>query len=71
MRRRGIPEQLIIWLTHKLCGRKTTLIYDDYESPAFDIENGLDQGCPMSGILNEHGAREHSSMQRARQHRKS
>lgn len=51
MRMKGIPAELTDWLAQKLHGRQTALLYDDYESQAFDVENGLDQGCPASIIL--------------------
>lgn len=51
MRMRGIPQELTQWFARKLHGRQTTLLYDDYESPALNVDNGLDQGCPASVIM--------------------
>ena len=47
MRKRGIPTEYIDWYKTRLTGRSTTLEFDDYCSPAFQIETGVDQGCPL------------------------
>jgi hypothetical protein len=38
------------WLGRQLEGRQTMLIFDDYQSELFDIEDGLDQGNVQSLI---------------------
>ena len=50
MRWRGIPEQYTQWMERKVAGRCTTMVFDRYESSAQDLLQGLDQGCPLSGI---------------------
>jgi hypothetical protein len=37
-------------MMRRLTGRKTTLIFDDFQSDKFDVDNGLNQGDPLSGI---------------------
>jgi hypothetical protein len=51
LRRKGIPTELIKWIERKLDGRRTTLVFDNYRSRPLAITAGLDQGCPLSGIL--------------------
>ena len=51
MRMRGVPPQIISWLREKLRGRRTRLKFDDFISDLFDIDSGIDQGCPLSVIL--------------------
>ncbi|KAI0364245.1 hypothetical protein BV20DRAFT_919056, partial [Pilatotrama ljubarskyi] len=48
---RGVPPEYVDWLRVKLSGRKTRLKFDDYITDLFDIDNGIDQGCPLSVIL--------------------
>jgi hypothetical protein len=50
MRLRGIPEQYTEWMEHRLGNRQTTLVFDNHSSEKFNIDNGLDQGDPFSGI---------------------
>ena len=50
MRKRGIPKQYIDWYRVRLTGRQTVLCFDDYTSPSFNIESGIDQGCPLSAL---------------------
>ena len=50
MRTRGIPEEYTKWMERRLAGRQTTIHFDDYQTPLFHIDNGLDQGDPFSGI---------------------
>ncbi|QRW09851.1 Reverse transcriptase from transposon X-element protein [Ceratobasidium sp. AG-Ba] len=50
MRMKGIPEQLVAWTERKLQGRRTVIKFDDYTSDWFNIEHGIDQGCPLSCI---------------------
>ncbi|CDO73528.1 hypothetical protein BN946_scf185013.g163 [Trametes cinnabarina] len=51
LRMRGVPAEYVEWLRVKLTGRRTRLRFDDYTSDLFDIESGIDQGCPLSVIL--------------------
>lgn len=51
MRKEGVPKKLTTWLERKFKGRKTMRTFNDYESPEYDVDTGLDQGCPMSVIL--------------------
>ena len=50
MRKCGVPKQYTDWYRLRLTGRKTTLCFDDYVSPLFSIESGIDQGCPLSAL---------------------
>lgn len=50
MRMKGFPEEYILWYQRQLSSRSTTLVFDDYESATFNVENGVDQGCPLSVI---------------------
>ncbi|KAI0323723.1 hypothetical protein GY45DRAFT_1209476, partial [Cubamyces sp. BRFM 1775] len=47
----GVPPEYVDWLRVKLTGRKTRLRFDDFTSDLFDIDNRIDQGCPLSVIL--------------------
>ncbi len=51
MRLAGIPMQYAEWLQRRMAGRTTTISFDGHQSTVFDVENGLDQGDPASGIL--------------------
>ncbi|KIK45268.1 hypothetical protein CY34DRAFT_42041, partial [Suillus luteus UH-Slu-Lm8-n1] len=50
MRMKGFPEEYITWYQRQLNNHSTTLIFDDYVSATFNVENGVDQGCPLSVI---------------------
>ena len=50
MRLCGVPSGHVEWFERRLQGRKTTLIFDDYKSGTFDIEEGIDQGDAQSLI---------------------
>jgi ribonuclease HI len=50
MRMKGIPEPIVAWTERKLDGRRTKLKIDDFTSEWFDINHGIDQGCPLSCI---------------------
>lgn len=50
MRMEGIPAQITDWYKKRLEGRRTTLSFDDFTSEPFDIQMGLDQGCPISPV---------------------
>jgi ribonuclease HI len=49
MRMKAIPREYTEWLERRLAGRKTVLVFDDYQTLHFAIDNGLDQGDPFSG----------------------
>ena len=51
MRKRGIPIQYTDWYRRRTSCRTTRLSFDGYKSELFNVENGLDQGDPLSGIL--------------------
>ena len=51
LRAAGIPREQAEWMVRRLKGRKTTLSFDDFLSEEFGIDNGLDQGDPVSGII--------------------
>jgi hypothetical protein len=50
MKKRGIPEEYTDWMKRRLGNCRTTLSFDDYQTEAFIVTNGLDQGDPFSGI---------------------
>ena len=50
MRLCGIPEGHVEWFRRRLEGRKTTLMFDNYKSDTFDINEGIDQGVADSHI---------------------
>ena len=50
MRKRGVPQEYTEWMKRRLGNRRTTLAFDDYQTAAFIVANGLDQGDPYSGI---------------------
>ena len=50
MRMKGVPKEHTDWILRRLEGQKTKLIFDDYSSDSFVIDNGLDQGDPHSLI---------------------
>jgi Reverse transcriptase (RNA-dependent DNA polymerase) len=50
MRKHGIPQEYTKWMKQRLGNRRTTLSFDDYQTAAFIVVNGLDQGDPYSGI---------------------
>lgn len=47
---KGYPEEYIAWYQRRLNNRLTTLVFDNYVSAMFNIENRVDQGCPLSVI---------------------
>ena len=51
MRLVGIPHQYTAWINRRMNGRSTRLTFDDYRSQPFQVDSGLDQGDPVSGIL--------------------
>jgi hypothetical protein len=51
MRRRGIPKEYTEWIHNKVEGRHTQIIFDDFTAAPRVVPRGLDQGCPLSGIL--------------------
>jgi len=50
MRKHGVPQEYTEWMKQQLGNRCTTLAFDDYQTAAFIVANGLDQGDPYSGI---------------------
>ena len=50
MRLCGVPSGHMEWFERRLQGRKTSLIFDDYRSETFDINEGIDQGDAQSLI---------------------
>ena len=50
MRKRGIPKEYTEWMKRRLENRQTTISFDDYQTEAFEVLNGLDQGDPYSGV---------------------
>jgi ribonuclease HI/endonuclease/exonuclease/phosphatase family metal-dependent hydrolase len=50
LKKAGIPREHAEWMVRRLQGRKTILTFDDFRSREFEIDNGLDQGDPTSGI---------------------
>ena len=50
MHKQGIPKQYTDWYCIRLTGRQTVLCFDDYTPPSFNIESGIDQGCPLSAL---------------------
>lgn len=50
MKKRGIPQEYTKWMRRCLENRQTTISFDDYQTAAFEVLNGLDQGDPHSGI---------------------
>ncbi|KAF5366713.1 hypothetical protein D9758_006448 [Tetrapyrgos nigripes] len=51
LHRRRIPEHLVQLIGAILKGRKTRLCFGDYTSDLIELENGIDQGDPLSMIL--------------------
>ncbi|KAF8580431.1 hypothetical protein K439DRAFT_1302970, partial [Ramaria rubella] len=39
------------WIRRKMQGRRTSICFDDYQSETYDIDNGCDQGCPLSVLF--------------------
>ncbi|KAF7337390.1 RNA-directed DNA polymerase from transposon X-element [Mycena sanguinolenta] len=50
MRMAGVPKEHTDWMSRRFEGRTTRLLFDDYVSDPFPIEDGLDQGDPQSVI---------------------
>jgi hypothetical protein len=50
MRMMGIPKEHTAWMMRRLAGRKMRLVFDNYCSAEFNIDNGLDQDDPLSVI---------------------
>ncbi|KAJ1308146.1 hypothetical protein OPQ81_003864 [Rhizoctonia solani] len=51
MRHLGVPTAYVNWMLAKLSGRTTCLSFDDFTSAPLPINNGIDQGCPLSVIF--------------------
>ena len=50
LKKRRIPTTIVNFVTQLLSNRKTKIIFDDYISEVFNIENGIGQGDPLSMI---------------------
>jgi len=50
MRKWGIPQEYTEWMKRHLGNRRTTISFNDYQTAAFEVLNGLDQGDPYLGI---------------------
>jgi hypothetical protein len=50
MRTMGIPKEHAEWMLRRLHRRRTVITFDDFRSAEMDVDNGLDQGDPLSGI---------------------
>lgn len=50
MRWLGVPQEITEWLRRRLAQRTTTLHFDGFCSAIFGVDNGLDQGDPVSVI---------------------
>ena len=51
MWKRGIPREYTEWIRRKVTNRTTRISFDDFRSSVKAINCGIDQGCPISGIL--------------------
>ena len=51
MHPKGMPAIIVDWICRKFDERKTTLLFDNYQSPTFDTTSGLDQRYPLSVML--------------------
>ncbi|PPQ81181.1 hypothetical protein CVT24_009472 [Panaeolus cyanescens] len=51
MRKKGIPEGHIEWVRRRNEGRRTRLVFDDFTTEEFEVDDGLDQGDAQSLIL--------------------
>ena len=45
-----VPKEYINWYKTCMTGRATTLEFNDYCSPLFQIKSSIDQGCPLSAL---------------------
>jgi len=48
---RGVPKEHMEWVKRRNMGRKTKIVFDNYKSAPFNVDNGLDQGDAQSLIL--------------------
>ena len=48
LRKRGVPRKLIDFATGLLTGRITTMIFDNFSSTPFLVNNGIGQGDLLS-----------------------
>ena len=51
MRQRGVPATYTDWITRKVECQTTTLAFDGFVLEPVPLRRGIDQGCPLSGIL--------------------
>src|SRR5882724_3998406 len=50
MRTRGVLTQYTDWIHWKVANRNTSITFDGYALEQRTLPQGLDQGCPLSGI---------------------
>jgi len=50
LKKAGIPTEYIDWYCRRLANRTMTLSFDDFKSTPFNVQNGIDQGCPISPL---------------------
>jgi len=51
LRKRGVPEEYVLFVDRMLTSRKTCLKFDDYISELINIDNKIGQGDPLSMLL--------------------
>lgn len=51
LRKRGVSEQIISWISSFLSGRSTTLKLQEFTATSAPIQTGIPQGSPVSPIL--------------------
>ncbi|PPQ77570.1 hypothetical protein CVT24_005191, partial [Panaeolus cyanescens] len=51
MERKGVPKGHVEWVRRRNEGRRTKLIFDDFTTEEFEVDDGLDQGDAQSLIL--------------------
>jgi len=51
MRQQGVPTTYTDWIAQKIEGQTTTLAFNGFVSEPVLLQRGIDQGCPLSGIL--------------------
>jgi Reverse transcriptase (RNA-dependent DNA polymerase) len=51
MRQKGVPPEYTNWVTNRLQNRQTRIQFNDFTSELLNIDNGCNQGDPISVIL--------------------